>query len=145
MPKDLWKWIGGLVVLLIALYYLAYASKKSEVQKSTKCADRLDLPQKGATMGSFTPLQAATLAKDCKDVFGRWFASGSKSDELATTLMKLTQDQLFALLQVYNSTYKPSLVAEIENDWAYLGLDKLLDGPASQLVVRLKALESGVK
>ena len=145
MPKDLWKWGAALAIVLLVLYYLAYASKKSQVQNSSRCADRLDLPNKGATLGEFSPLQAANLAKECRDVFGRWLSNGSASDTLAAKLMRLTQDQLFALQQVYNATYQPTLVGEIENDWLYLGADKLLNGAASQLVVRLKALDSGVK
>jgi hypothetical protein len=145
MPKDLWKWGAASTLLLVLLYWLAYASAKSQATKSSRCADQLDLPDKGATLGTFSPLQAASLARECRETFGRWFSSGSASDALSVRLMALTNDQLFALNQVYNSTYEPTLVAEIENDWAYLGFDKLFSGAASQLVERLKALETGAK
>ncbi|MBO0946997.1 hypothetical protein [Fibrella forsythiae] len=145
MPKDLWKWIVGVVGLLVAMYWLAYASKKSQVQNSSRCADRLDLPNKGATMGAFTPLQAANLAKECNDVFDAWISTGYGQDVMVDKLMALTNDQLFATMSVYDSTYKPGLIAEIEDDYTYMIPQYITSGKASDLVKRLKALQSGVK
>ncbi|MEZ0610446.1 hypothetical protein ACAW74_18170 [Fibrella sp. WM1] len=139
------KAITGSVLALIGLYVLAFFSSRNRIKTGVRCADMLDLPEKGKTLGTFTQLQAAALAREAKDAFDRWLSSGSTSDAVAGRLMQLTNDQLYAVQYLYDQTYDTPLIDEITNDFAYYGLDSLAGGPASQLVTRLRTLKTGVK
>ncbi|MBO0930362.1 hypothetical protein [Fibrella aquatilis] len=143
MPNNLWKWAVGGLAILAGLYWLNYYSSKKRVQASTKCPGTLDLPDKGRTLGGFSLIQASNLAKECNDVFDAWISTGYGQDALIEKLTGLTNDQLYAVMTVYDGTYQPGLIEEIGDDYTYMIPQYVTGGKGAQLLKRLKALKSG--